>query len=169
MFFIYLGFYYKNFVENRFNIFQPKLIGLIIVIQSLLWLYNFNQTPHFGIAIGLQYILAQGLFYNRIVPILTSITGIWISLFIVDIFAPYLKNNKLFEQIGKNTFHIMANHIFLLYLISNLFMWVNNLPEATRNQQIYWLYEPYKTVYFYLILVLLIFNFYWYGDNLFIK
>lgn len=159
MFFIYLGFYYKNYFETKHNIFTFKNIGILILVQSILWMFNVDLKPHFGMAIGLSYILTGGIFTNLLLPILTSITGIWASLFLVNIFYPYLKDNKLINNIGKNTYHIMANHVPFIYLLSNLFIWIKKLPYSIRENQIYWVYAPEKTAYFYFIVILIISTF----------
>lgn len=156
IFFIYLGFYYKTFIEGKFDIFNPKWIGTIIVFQSILWLFNTGYKPFIGGTVNLYYILAQGIFYNRIIPIFTSITGIWASLFILEICYPYLKNNKFIKQIGENTYHIMAVHMIVIYLISSLLIWAIGLPENIRGLNIYWIYNPDKTVYFYLLITIIV-------------
>lgn len=155
MFFIYLGFYYKNYFEPKHNIFTYKSIGILFLIQSVLWQFNVDSKPHLSVAIGLSYILFDGTFTNLIIPILTSITGIWASLFLVNVFGPYLKDNKFVDNIGKNTYHIMANHVAFIYLLSNVFIWINKLPYTVRENQIYWVYNPQKTAYFYFVAVLI--------------
>lgn len=158
-FFIYFGFYYKNFIEGKFNIFNAKWIGGIIAFQSVLWLFNTGNNPIVGVSANLYYIIAQGIFYNQIIPILTSITGIWASLFVLEIIYPYLKNNKFIKQIGENTYHIMAVHIIIIYLISSFLIWFFKLPENIRGINIYWIYSPYKTVYFYLLVTIVVSTF----------
>lgn len=155
LFFIYLGFYYKNYFETKHNIFTYKNIGILIIFQSILWMFNVDSKPQANMVVGLSYILTTGTFTNLILPVLTSITGIWASLFLVNISYPYLKDNKLINNIGKNTYHIMANHVLFIYLISNLFIWINKLPYSIRKNHIYWTYAPEKTAYFYFLAVLL--------------
>lgn len=157
MFFLYLGYFYKNFIEGKRDILNAKYFITIIIIQAILWLYNTSDAPRAGLAVGLDYVLATGEFCNRIVPILTSITGIWASLFIVNAFFPYLKNNKFVNQIGENTYHIMANHLFIIYLITNFFIWLNGLPASSiTDNGMFWVYNSYKTSYLYFITALII-------------
>lgn len=155
LFFIYLGYFYKNFVEGKYNIFSAKWLGVIITLQSVLWLYNITNQPRPGVTAGLEYVLVYGDFYNWIVPILTSITGIWASLFIINAFYPYLRSNKFVEQIGENTYHIMANHIFIIYLISNFFLWIKGIAIRPSNN-IFWIYSPNRTSYVYFVVVTII-------------
>ncbi len=154
MFFVYLGYFYKNNIEGKYNIFTTKWLGIIIAIQSLLWLTNKDFTPQDGI--GLSYILVWGEFDSFIIPILTSLTGIWISLFIVEKAYPYIKENKFIYQVGQNTYHIMANHLFVMYLITAVFMGIKGLPMYIRDvHDIYWIYSPLKTTYFYFIAIMI--------------
>ena len=96
LFFIYLGLFYKNNIEGKVNIFTPKWIAGVMVLQCLLWLTNKDYTPADGI--GLSYILVWGDFDDFLVPILTSLTGIWAALFIVELFYPFVKDNKFIYQ-----------------------------------------------------------------------
>lgn len=166
IFFIYLGFYYKTFIENKHDIFNYKWFGSIVILQSILWLFNTNHNSLESVANGLVYILAQGEFYNSILPILTSITGIWASLFIINLIYSYIKDNKFIDQIGKNTYHIMANHVFLIYLLSNFLLWINKIPISVRKEyNIFWVYAPEKTTYLYLIFALTFSTFIGIGIN----
>jgi len=152
LFFIYLGFYYKEYIENKINIFTPKWLAIVIIAQSILWLFNRDFDPIHGI--GLSYVLVWARFDEQLfVPILTSITGIWASLFITNIFYPYLKDVKLVKLIGENTYHIMANHIIIMFIITLFFLKINGIPiEERANHNIYWIYNPIQTTYIYFVL-----------------
>lgn len=154
-FFIYLGFFYKTSIENKFNIYDKKCIALIIVIQSILWLFNKSFRSGAGMSTGIDYALRVGIFNTPIVPIITSITGIWISLFIINILYAYIKDMKFFKQVGENTYHIMANHYFIIYLITTTFLVLKNIPD-TRGIDIETIYEGSRTlpIYFLITLVL---------------
>lgn len=156
MFFIYTGLFYKNFVEEKINILSYKSIGALFFIQSILWLFNVDTIAPKGRTQGLCYLLYNGSFYNPIVPVLTSLTGIWFSLFLVNIFYPYLKNNKFIEQIGKNTYHIMVNHVVIIYMISNGFLYINNIiARGKENSLVFWVYHPEKTTWIYFLIALI--------------
>lgn len=156
LFFVYLGYYYKNYIKDSYNIFTVKWAGAIIALQSILWLFNRDYTPEHGI--GLSYVLVWARFDEQlIVPIITSITGIWAAMFITKIFYPYLKDVKFFEQMGKVTYHIMANHLFVMYLITAFLLYINNIPITERAQHdIYWIYNPIQTTYLYFIIVMVV-------------
>lgn len=156
MFFVYLGYFYTHFIKDNHDIFTPKWLGAVIVLQSILWLFNRDFDPEHGI--GLSYVLVWARFDEQLfVPVITSITGIWASLFTVKILYPYLKNIKLIEDMGKVTYHIMANHLLVMYIITAIFMWINGIPITERaNHDIYWIYNPVQTTYFYFVLTMLI-------------
>ncbi len=155
MFFVYLGFFYKNNIEGKYNIFSTKVLYAVVALQALLWLTNKDYTPADGI--GLSYILVWGEFDSFVVPILTSLTGIWVSLFIVEKLYPYLKNNKFIYQMGQNTYHIMANHLFIFYLITVTLMAIKGIPISVKNEHdIYWFLSPLKTTYLYFVLTMFI-------------
>lgn len=154
-FFIYIGFLYKTSIESKFNIYDKKCIALIIIIQSILWLFNKDFRPGYGMSTGIDYALRVGIFNTPIVPIITSITGIWMSLFIINILYDYIKDMKFFRQVGENTYHIMANHYFIIYLITTVFYMLNNIPD-NRSHEIAIIYEGFRTVPIYLLITLIV-------------
>lgn len=146
--FVHLGYIYKT--RGQANLFTSKILYSIITIQAILWLTNADYTPEDGI--GLSYILVWGDFSNKIVPILTSITGIWISLFIIEVSWNYIKDWDFLHKIGENTYHIMANHLFVFNIITYLLLWMKNIPFDVKNSaSIYWFYAPLKTTYLYFL------------------
>ena len=155
LFFVYLGYFYTHYIKDNYNIFTPKWFGSIIVLQSILWMFNRDFSPEHGI--GLSYVLVWGRFDNQlIVPIITSITGIWASLFTVKILYPYLKNVKFIENMGSVTYHIMANHLFIMYIITAILMYINGIPISERaNHDIYWIYNPTQTTYLYFVITMI--------------
>lgn len=155
LFFIYIGYFYSKYVKDKIDIFQPKYLGFILVFQSVLWLFNRDFDPTHGI--GLSYVLVWGRFDNQlIVPVLTAITGIWFSLFFIEITYSYFKDIKLLKDIGNNTYHIMANHTFVMFIITVLLCHYNHVHIDFRNDKIYTIFDPVQTTYLYFVLVLLI-------------
>ncbi len=154
--FVYLGYFYTHYIKDRHDIFTVKWFGAVIVLQAVLWLFNTDYDPAQGI--GLSYILVWAQFNTPfIVPVLSSVTGIWASLFAVKIFYPYLKDVKFLQDMGNVTYHIMANHLFVMYLITAFFMYLNGVPMTERaNHDIYWIYDPVKTTYLYFVLTMVI-------------
>ena len=156
LFFVYLGYFYNNYIKEKHDIFTIKWFFAIVSIQAVLWLFNRDFDPEHGI--GLSYVLVWARFDQQIiVPVITSITGIWASLFTVKILYPYLKNVKFFEQMGNVTYHIMANHLLVMYVITAIFLYINGIPISERaNHDIYWIYNPVQTTYLYFVLTMVI-------------
>lgn len=149
LFFIYFGYFYKHNIEGK-DIFNTKWLMGIIALQSVLWLTNKDFTPQDGI--GLSYILIWGDFDNIIVPIITSLTGIWICLFVAKILTPMVKDGSFIDLVGKNTYHIMANHLFCFYLLTVGFLSIKGIPlDILNGKDIYWTYMPIKTMFFYFV------------------
>ena len=154
LFFVYLGHFYIKYIKYNYNIFTPKWLGGIILFQAVLWLFNRDFDPSHGI--GLSYVLVWGRFdLQIIVPVFTSITGIWISLFTVKLLYPYLKNIKLLQHMGKVTYHIMANHLFVMYMITIVLFYITGTPLSDKGS-IYSIYNPVQTTYMYFIIVMLV-------------
>lgn len=156
LFFVYLGHYYITKIEGKYNIFTPKILAFVICLQAILWHFNRDFDPVHGI--GLSYVLVWARFDSQIiVPIITSITGIWFSLFSIHVAYDYLKNIKFIKTIGENTYHIMANHLFVMFIITALIFKLNNIPFEQRNlHNIYWIYNPVQNTYLYFVLTMVI-------------
>lgn len=145
--FVHLGYLYN---KKEYNIFTPKIFTFVILIQALLWITNKDFTAEDGI--GLSYILVWGNFNNWIVPILTSLTGIWAALFIIEISYNYIKNCRFLHIIGQNTYHIMANHLLVFNIITYTILALKGIPFDIKNSaDIYWFYYPLKTTYIYFL------------------
>lgn len=155
LFFVHLGYLYKNNWEEKYNLFSFKILGVVLIIQACLWLTNQDFNPLDGI--GLHFLLVWGQYNNWIVPILTSLTGIWICLFIIEMFFEKIKNWEFLNKIGKNTYHIMANHLLVFNIITYLFLYIKGIDfNIKNNADIYWFYCPLKTTYFYFVVGIII-------------
>ena len=156
MFFVYLGYFYMHHIKDKHDIFTPKWLGAILVLQAILWLYNRDFDPQHGI--GLSYILVWGRFDQQIiVPVLTSLTGIWASLFTINLTYPYFKNINFLKYIGETTYHIMANHLLVMFVITAGFMKLFGVPIAERAEHdIYWIYNPVQYTYFYFVITMIV-------------
>lgn len=156
LFFVYLGYFYAHYIKDNYNIFTPKWAGAMISLQAILWLFNRDFDPVHGI--GLSYVLVWARFDQQlIVPIFTSITGIWASLFVVKLLYPHLKDIKFLQDMGNVTYHIMANHLLVMYIITAILLKINGIPMSERlNHNIYWIYDPVQTTYLYFVLTMVI-------------
>ena len=155
MLFVYLGYFYTHYIKDNYNIFTPKWLGAVVILQSVLWMFNRDYNPEHGI--GLSYVLVWARFDEQLfVPVITSLTGIWASLFVVKILYPYVKDIKFIEDMGKVTYHIMANHLLVMYIITAIFMWVHGIPVSERaSHDIYWIYNPVQTTYLYFVITMI--------------
>lgn len=156
LFFVHLGHLYTQKIRGKHNVFTPKFLAIAICLQALLWLFNQDYDPAQGI--GLSYILVWGDFHNNaIIPLLTSLTGIWFSCFFIEITYQFIKNIKFMKQVGKNTYHIMANHLFVMYIITVVLLKLNGVPISEKNaHDIYWIYNPVQTTFLYFILTMIV-------------
>lgn len=156
LFFVYLGYLYTTKIQNNYNIFSPKIVAFVICLQAILWHFNRDFDPTHGI--GLSYVLVWARFDEQlIVPILTSITGIWFSLFFIEITYNYIKDIKFIKLIGENTYHIMANHLLVMFIITAFIFKLNGIPFEERNlHNIYWIYNPVQNTYLYFVLTMII-------------
>ena len=156
LFFVYLGHFYTKKVQGNYNIFTPKILAAVLCFQAILWHFNRDFDPTHGI--GLSYVLVWARFDSQmIVPVLTSITGIWFSLFFIHVTYDYLKDIKFIKLVGENTYHIMANHLFIMYLITAAIFWFNGIPISERNNHnIYWIFNPVQNTYLYFVLTMII-------------
>ena len=154
LFFVYLGHFYTTKIEGKYNIFTPKILGAVICLQAILWHFNRDFTPEHGI--GLSYVLVWARFDNQIiVPVLTSITGIWFSMWFINVTYEYIKNINFIKLIGENTYHIMANHLFVMFILTAIIFKINGIPFAERNlHNIYWIYNPTQNTYLYFVITM---------------
>lgn len=149
--FVHLGYLYNKSIRDKFNIFTHRILGIVLILQSLLWFTNQDFTPADGI--GLQFLLVWGEFDNPIVPIITSITGIYICLFIINLLYDKIKDWSFLNKIGKNSYHIMANHLLIFNILTYSFLYFKGISFDIKNQaDIYWFYFPLKTTYFYFVI-----------------
>ena len=58
---------------------------------------------------------------------------------------------------GENTYHIMANHLLVMFIITAVFLRINGIPISERAEHnIYWIYNPVQTTYLYFVLTMVI-------------
>lgn len=112
MFFYYLGIFYKEQLEHK-NIFTTKKLFLFFIFQVCLVIKYVDTT----------YYLANGVFNGRqFLPIFISISGIYFYLFVSKALSNLLQDNDLLIIIGKNSLHILSNHLLVFFLLSLFFV-----------------------------------------------
>ncbi|MPM48942.1 hypothetical protein SDC9_95669 [bioreactor metagenome] len=113
MMFYYFGYFYSKNIEGKINIFNGKILGLSLIIISIL----------VAMGINLKFDFASVGFDGRVfVPIITSILGIYISVFIAKGLNKIIKNeNDILHVIGRNSLYIMIFQFLVFFIISLMF------------------------------------------------
>lgn len=107
IFYIYAGWLYRNKIE-KFVKYNTKWLCSVLVIQvCLLAIF----TGKFGMDIHL------GKFFHSLSPLIIPFTGIYFVLFASKLLEPFVKDGSFIDKAGRNTLHIMANHLFVIFLI----------------------------------------------------
>lgn len=122
MMFYYFGYFYKRNIENKIDIYNGKvIIGLFLIL--ILVLKNTNINFNFG--------FNSMTFHNQLLtPIITSIIGIYISIFIAKGLSKIIKDeNDILHKIGRNSLYIMIFHTSVFFIISLLFFKINHISE----------------------------------------
>lgn len=71
MLFVYLGYFYTHYIKDNYNIFTPKWLGAVVILQSVLWMFNRDYNPEHGI--GLSYVLVWARFDEQLfVPVINK-------------------------------------------------------------------------------------------------
>lgn len=92
MTFYYFGYFYKRNIENKINIFNGKTLILSLILMSILVNTNIN------LLFGFNTMSFNG---QTLLPIITSIIGIYISIFIAKGLNKIIKNkNDILHIIG---------------------------------------------------------------------
>lgn len=107
MFYIYMGYLYRHSLENKVQ-FNLKTLFYISIINLLINLFCNNHA---------NLNIHQGRIYHNISPFIVPFCGIYFVLFISKLIAPLVKEGSLIDKIGRNSLHIMANHVFVIFLI----------------------------------------------------
>ena len=106
-FFYHAGLCYRKYFEERIKI--DRLLLFVIIAAVRLFLAMLNGD------VG-RYVIANDIFTEcrfSFMPVLISIAGIAFWLNITKIIAPVLSNSRFIMEAGRNTYAIMADHIFM--------------------------------------------------------
>ncbi len=147
MFYIYSGYLYKNILEDKIK-FDIKTLLFVISIQVIL--YTFSQK-------GINVDLNQAILPRNIAPLITPFTGIYCILFLSKLIAPLVKPGTLIDKIGRNTLHIMANHLLIIFLIEISILAIDGksidmLPQYLIHS--FYKMEKYKYLYTFLSVII---------------
>ena len=57
---------------------------------------------------------------------------------------------------GKVTYHIMANHLFVMYIITLVLFKLTGTPLSAKGDKIYSIFDPVQTTYLYFVVVMVL-------------
>lgn len=136
-FFYFLGYFYRYISEEKkINIFKTPYLMIMFVIQ--IYLLTKYGNVHY-------YMVWSDFLGNIYIPIIASVNGIFLYLFISKALSKLLSSNDLLVKIGQHSIHILALHLFIFFIINVI--WVNRhdidisvLQDVFyRENQKYWL------------------------------
>ena len=143
--FVYVGYIYKEHLESKLK-FNINELYICLIVQAFAWILNNHDT---GFTMKVMKL------HNAYIPFITSLTGIYLSLFIVKLLLPIVQENSFLEQIGKNTYHIMANHLFIFHIITIILFSINGkISNVPSNLYSVYKLELYKYIYIIIALYL---------------
>ena len=140
-----LGRLYKKKLEK--HDFLPSVIYFpVLFIVNIILI-----TLHGGLAYSTVWVTGFG--GSVVTPFVTAFTGIALWLRIAKIIAKRIgqdgMSRRCIEAIGENTFHICLNHLFVFFLINEIYVTINRIsclfPDLDRSMlhnDIYYTYCP---------------------------
>ena len=148
LFYIYMGYLYKNFLESKIK-YDMKTLSIVLIAQAL-FIIIFNNATNLD--------LKWARLHHNISALVSPLLGIYFVIFISKLFVPLVKQNSLVDKIGRNTLHIMANHVFVMFLLDLSILYIDGKfvlsewPKAVLGAY----YKMYKYKFFYTFCSLII-------------
>lgn len=159
MVFIYhFGYIYKTYLEKFLSKYKIILLMILVGIRYISLVFFGGYDLNYQV-VWLNY---QG---NSGHIILTKVIGILFFITICEILAPAFQNSNFIKFFSNNTFTVMMHHLtvmfginLILYLISERIHELKGFDVATFRTSIYYqyLFRDQKTVFFYLIIGIII-------------
>ena len=139
-FIIYMGYLYRNKLETIIK-YNTKTLLLVIIIQMLVLTF----------ASPINMDLNRGMLHHNIAMFITPFTGTYIVIYIAKQLAPLVAAGSFIDKVGRNTFHIMANHLFFAFLVELAIFAIDGrsfdlLPDEILGGKLYNL-AKYKYLY----------------------
>ena len=139
-FLIYSGYLYRNKLESKIK-YDTKTLIVVCIIQMLLITFS---SP-------INMDLNRAMLHHNIAMFIAPFTGIYFVIFISKQLAPLVKPGSFIDKIGRNTFHIMANHLFVAFLVELAIFAIDGrpfdlLPDGILGGKLYNL-AKYKYLY----------------------
>lgn len=113
--FFQMGLFFKRYLENWFD--RVNGLGLCI---SLVVLNLFFQARYENLDLGVLSIMEGFYAGNCLLPLLTSVTGIFFWLKVAKCFEGILCDSKLVHYISEHTFFIMMHHVLFLLVFNSI-------------------------------------------------
>jgi fucose 4-O-acetylase-like acetyltransferase len=136
----YLGYFYKKRIEGL-NIFKFSFLLAAVMLESVLMIF-FKDV---------NYELAWGDFNDRILlPIVSTLNGIYIYLFIAKAFTRLLSPNDFVYRIGENSYHIMSHHLLIFFVVNFIIVYYGGFDMSLLND-VGLGFEPDKFWFIYII------------------
>ena len=144
-FLIYSGYLYRNKLESKIK-YDTKTLIVVCIIQMILLTFF---AP-------INMDLNHARFHHNIAMFIAPFTGIYFVLFISKQLAPFIKPGSFIDKTGRNTFHIMANHMFFAFLVELAIFAIDGrsfdlLPNGILGGKLYKL-SKYKYLYTFIAL-----------------
>jgi fucose 4-O-acetylase-like acetyltransferase len=135
-FFYFLGYYYRYLSEANINIFKTKYLIIIFCIQIFM-LTKYGDV-HF-------YMVWSDFLGSKFIPIIASVNGIYLYLFISKALSKIITENDILVKIGQNSLHILAFHLFIFFIVNLIWIKMTGKDISLlsnvffRDNQKYWL------------------------------
>lgn len=140
--FFHLGFYFRHRLEKWFDSVNGLgMCAILAVINMLL------QLRYDSIAFGRCAFMSDFESSNHLLPLITSVTGIFFWLKVAKFTEPILGNSRLVNYISDNTFFIMMHHLAFVSLFSGALMlgMKAGIPALSRFDAAAFLTDPWYT------------------------
>lgn len=160
LFFVHLGYLYSmKQIENK--LFSIKYLIIFIPILCCICLRKY--IPYLNVQGILNYSFCFMTFnklWLPVLPIISSVAGIYAILAITKIFYRYIyffKITKIINIVGQNTYHIMANHLLVFNILTYLILAIKGISfEIKNSESVYWVYSQETLKYFYFLFGMLV-------------
>ena len=113
LFIVYAGYFYKNYLEDKISDKSNKLKLFLICCVINMIVFIFCQGK-------INFALNAATFSHSLASYICPLVGIYMVLFISEMMVPYVKEGSLIDKMGKNSFHIMINHMFVFYILQTI-------------------------------------------------
>ncbi len=140
LFYIYAGYLYRNKLENIVKFNARWLLCVILIHTGVLLIFKNCCFVN----------IHQAMFWHNLSPFVTPFLCIYIVLFISKLLAPLVKEGSFIDKVGKNSLHIMANHLFIIFLVEIFIFWVDGISFSELPQYLianFYKMEKYKYLY----------------------